>query len=439
MYNVEVNDEIRDIVVQVQAPRAYLIKQKEVLDALEKYGKRFVLYSGAFGAGKTLLECNAVIRQCLKYPHSLWLMGCQTIPMLRDTIIRTFLYEVELYQRAFTKTGVKKKICEKYLSGDKHYKFFNESEVIFRSFDDPTKFKSLNLDGFAIDEPVDIDYEVFKMLQGRLRGTAAPTCKAILAGNPAGKTSWVYQSWFVHPQEGYYHVHTTTYDNLFVIEANPNYIPDMERNYDSDYIKRYLRGEWGSFEGQIYKDFNPETHVGDYKNGTYKYKLAGYDDGFRNPACMLIAGVDSDNNLYIIQESYDTNKTSKELVDTIIYPAHRKQGFKRIYADPSAINIITLMKQSGIPVTSANNDIDAGISKLKGYFRADVIHIDKSCKNLIKELESYRYAKDKDSNKAEQPIKKDDHACDALRYLVTDFDAFKHTVGMRSGRFKIRR
>lgn len=440
MFTLDIENENKDIVVQLQAPRQYLDKQKEVLDALEKWGKRFVLYSGAFGAGKTLLECNAVIRQCLSYKNSLWLMGCQTIPMLRDTIMRTFLQEVDNYQLEFKRLGINKKICEKFLRGDKHYKFFNGSEVIFRSFDDPSKFKSLNLDGFAIDEPVDIDYEVFKMLMGRMRGTAAPNCKAILAGNPSGKTNWVYESWFINPEPEFYHVETCTYDNTYLPK---NYIPDMEKQYDDDYIKRYLRGEWGSFEGQIYKDFSIEKHVGNYAEKdlkSYKYLIAGYDDGFTNPACLLVGGVDSDNKLYIIHEFYKSELTSKEIVDGEIQPAYRKYRFNRIYPDPSGANIIDVMRQSGIPIGDTDNNLDTGISKLKGYFKSDIIHIDVGCRNLIKELESYRYAHDKSGkNATEVPIPKNDHACDTLRYMVTDFNPFRKTAFMKSGRFKIRR
>jgi len=439
MYTLDMEKPIDDMVVQLTAPRQYLDKQKEVLDAMEKWGKRFVLYSGAFGAGKTLLECNAVIRQCLMHKKSLWLMGCQTIPMLRDTIIRTFLQEVDNYQLEFKRAGIKKRVCEKFLRGDKHYKFFNGSEVIFRSFDDPSKFKSLNLDGFAIDEPVDIDYDVFKMLQGRLRGKAAPNCKAILAGNPAGKTNWVYQKWFNNPEPEYYHVHTTTYDNLYLPK---NYIPDMEKSYDSDYIRRYLKGEWGSFEGQVYKDFDVEHHVGDFAKeaNKYKYIIAGYDDGFRNPACLLVGGVDSDNRLFILHEFYQNELTSKEIVDRSIYPTHRNFRFRKLYPDPSASNIIEIMRKSGIPLGDTNNDLDEGIAKLKGFFNADIIFIDATCKNLIKELESYRYAKDRHGkNVTEEPIKKDDHACDALRYMVTDFEPFRQPTFIKSGRFKLRR
>ena len=83
------------------APRVLLPKQNQALLATRTH--RFVLYSGAYGAGKTLLLCNAIITLCLENPKALYLVGCQTYPMLRDTVLRTFMEEIDLYQQALDK------------------------------------------------------------------------------------------------------------------------------------------------------------------------------------------------------------------------------------------------------------------------------------------------------------------------------------------------
>ena len=55
--------------------------------------------------------------------------------------------------------------------------------------------------------------------------------------------------------------------------------------------------------------------------------------------------------------------------------------------------------------------------------------IDKNCVNLIRELESYRYEKDVyGRNYSERPLKKDDHAVDALRYALMGAGDFGGTV-----------
>jgi len=414
----------------IPCPRKFLPKQKRVLDASGKH--KYILYSGAFGAGKTFLICHFIIRECLKYPRSLWFFGSQTVPMLRDTILRTFLEEMDLYQRAFNDAGIEITLEKQFRSNTMSYKFYNDSEILFRSCDVPSKFKSLNLDGFALDEPVDISEEVFKMLQGRLRANHTPHHMGIMAGNPAGKTNWVYQRFFEHATDDYYVVQTSTYDNVFL---PGDYIPSLESSYDSEYKKRYLKGEWGSFEGLIFSDFSYDKHVGNYKDRECKYHIAGYDDGYRNPACLLTLGIDNDNTVFVKDEVYVSGLTSTDLCE-IIYEKNKEYNYQRIYSDPSAINIIELMRQKHLRVELADNDIDSGVAKMKSMFRNNLIYIDRSCVNLAKELESYRYNKDSDrKNKDEKPIKKDDHAVDSFRYGVSEFNPFRQASYCAAGKF----
>ena len=397
------------------------------MQALNKY--RYILYSGAFGAGKTILLCNAIITQALKYPKSRWLIGCQTYPMLRDTVMHTFFEELELYQDSLKKNNINISLTKNWNKSEGLWISCNDSEILFRSCEDSSKFKSLNLDGFGLDEPVDIDEEIFLMLQGRLRGVNVSNQLGILTGNPSSYYSWVYRYFFGDKKQPEYKaIETSTYDNIFLPQA---YIKSMEESYDSDYARRYLQGCWGDFEGLIYKDFKKEKHTGNFRDKQYKYYIAGYDDGYRNPACFLIGGIDSDNRLTIIHEYYQTNKTNDEITQDI-KPLYTRYQFRKIFCDPSGLNAIETLKRNGIRAVDADNTrigSNSGISKLKSLFKQDSIYIDNSCINLIKELESYRYEKDKKTgNYNEEPVKKDDHACDALRYMVTEYDPFKRFI-----------
>jgi len=412
--------------IVIPQPRKFLPKQQQVLNLLKN--RKYVLYSGAYGAGKTFLMSHVVIRECIRHPGSLWFFGSQTIPMLRDTVVRTFLEEIDQYQMAINKAREKLSadekgildfnITERFLSHTMTFKFWNGSEVLFRSCDEPSKYKSLNLDGFAIDEPVDIDEEVFLMLQGRLRGNHTSHRCAVMAGNPAGRTNWVYRKFFENKDRSYAYVHTTSYDNTYL---PTDYIPMMENSYDEDYKRRYLYGEWGSFEGQVYKDFDIDKHVGDFKNYECRYHIAGFDDGVRNPACILIIGVDEDNNMYVKEELYESGLVDSEKAE-FMSGFNRRYGIRNVFIDPAALSVSEALKNKKIRVVNADNDIFSGVSKLKSFFKNDVIHIDKSCKNLIKELESYRYEKGRlGKNDPELPVKKDDHACyDDKTEILTD-------------------
>jgi len=400
-------------------PRVFLPKQERVINACKRH--KFVLYSGAYGAGKTLLISNIVLMECLKHPKSLWFIGSQTVPQLRDTVLRTFLDEAELFQEAMREAGTIYELG-RYRPSVMSYRFHNGSDILFRSCDEPSKFKSLNLEGFALDEPVDIDEQVFLMLQGRLRGNHTSHHLGIMAGNPAGKTNWVYQRFFEHPTNEYYVVQTSSYDNTFL---PPDYIPSCEQSFDVEYANRYLLGHWGEFEGLIYKDFDYDRHVGNYRDKRFKNYIGGFDAGYRNPACLLTLGLDAENCLYIVNEYYEKGRTDDQHISEIseinkVYP------MRKIYADPSAQNFINTSRDRRLRVFEADNNVDNGIAKLKMLFKNDLLRIDFGCKNLIKELQSYRYEKDRFSkNATERPIKKDDHAMDALRYSVTGFQPFR--------------
>jgi len=345
--------------------------------------------------------------------------------MLRDTVIRTFIEELELYQQTLDKNNIKTSIIKDWNKSTYTMKFCNNSEILFRSCEEPSKFKSLNLDGFALDEPVDIPEEIFNMLQGRLRGNHTDHHIGLLTGNPAGYTSWVYQYFFERHLSDYIAIQTTTYDNTFLPDG---YIKSMEQSFDQDYANRYLLGQWGDFEGLIYKDFNRIKHTGDHSHTHYKYYIAGYDDGYRNPACLLIGGIDSDNKLHVISEFYQSDYTADEIAQHI-KPLYNHYEVRKIHCDPSGLNAIETFKRNGLRAVDADNTkigANSGISKLKSLFRQNMIFIDNGCKNLIKQLESYRYEKDKTTgNYNEEPVKKDDHAVDALRYMVSEYEPFR--------------
>jgi PBSX family phage terminase large subunit len=421
-------------------PCEFLPKQQEVIDAVKKF--KYVLYSGAFGAGKTFLMCHVAIQTCINNSNVFGFFGAQTVPMLRDTVVRTFLSEMDIYQDVVSKAGINLKLEGSWRPSIMSYKFFNGSEIMFRSCDDPSKFKSLNLDFFILDEPVDISRDVFLMLQGRLRGKNIKTPDGgthrfgAMAGNPAGKMNWVYQAFFDHPTEDYYKVHTITRDNIHLPQ---DYIDNLYRTYDFEYARRYLEGEWGSFIGLVYKDFDFDKHVMDVDVDSLDVRqyIAGVDIGFNNPTAMLAIAITRDNKAFIVDEYYEKEKTTDTTVEEM-KSWMQKYKFSRIYVDPSAADWMQKADTQRLPVRDADNDINKGVAKIKSFFANDIIMINRGCVNLIKELESYQYDKSNiHGNETEKPMKKNDHCMDALRYGFTEFNPWRKTVFISGGSWNL--
>ena len=425
---------------QFPIPRDFLPKQKEVLEAVKN--SKYTLYSGAFGAGKTLLMCNVAIQTCINNSNVLGLFASQTVPMLRDTVLRTFMEEIELYQDILNKNKIGLTLEKKWRPSTMSYEFYNGSTILFRSADTPSKFKSLNLDFFLFDEPVDIEEDIFLMLQGRLRAQHIKRDDGTthrfgaMAGNPAGKMNWVYQRFFEHPTPDYYRVHTTTKDNIYLPE---DYIQSMYDAYDFEYARRYLEGEWGSFVGLVYKDFSYDQHVGDYSYETVKdnikYYIAGVDVGFRNPTAICVFGISNDNKAYQIEEYYKDGMTTDATVQ-VVGGLNKKYNFRKVYVDPSAADWSQKALNLGIKTFDGDNDIDSGIAKIKSLFANDLLFIDRKCEMTLKELESYQYDKDRiRSNLTEKPMKKADHMMDSWRYCLSDFNPWRNRRNLSSGKW----
>ena len=76
-----------------------------------------------------------------------------------------------------------------------------------------------------------------------------------------------------------------------------------------------------------------------------------------------------------------------------------------------------MLRQGGINAVEAKKgagSIVSGIKWLHGYN----IVIDIRCQEFINEIQQYHWREDKDGNVLEEPVKKNDHLMDALRYAV---------------------
>jgi len=404
--------------------REFLPQQLEIMKAVKKY--RYILYSGAVRAGKTLLAANIAIRMCIENAGCTGMMGSLTTPQMTRVVFKTFIQELELYQDALDKAGIPITLAKiTYSKGDMKAKFWNGSEIWFISCEDETKIRGMTLDFVCLDEPVEIDETIFKQLMNRISGGHTKNQFILLTTNPASQSHWIYQYFFVKPTEEYYTVETTTYDNV-LLPNYKKYITNLEDNLDDDWIRRFLNGRWGAYSGQIYKEFDLEKHVGDYSNfKDFDYIIAGVDWGMKNPTCILTCGITKEKDVMIIEEFYESGNTTVKIAEKIA-DLHKHYKYKKVYCDPSQPDLILQTRDLKVPIEKADNDVTSGIGKVKSILKTFKLHIDKSCKNTINEFQSYRYEKDKmNHNPTEKPVKEDDHSCDALRYALTSYRSFR--------------
>jgi len=407
-----------DKILDIEYPRSFLPKQVDVLKSVKK--DRAILYSGAFRAGKTIILAHAAIQACLSHGDVIGMLVSQTGPQLRSVVFETVLKEAELYQKQLDDKKIGLKIIKGvwHSPGNLKIMFYNNSYILFRSCDDQRKLAGHGLDFIGMDEPVDIQEDVFHQLMGRLSGTGNLKNRfALLTTNPGSEMHWIYKYFYLKKLDGYVHFDTTTYDNVLLPEYDA-YIKEKEQLWDEDWIRRYLNGKWGMFEGAIYKTFNPAKHVGDFKDIPVSYYIAGVDWGLTNPYAVIVIGVTEDKRLIVKEELYGKDMSSHELAKRIA-KLHKQYKFRKIYCDPSAADLIKQTYELGVPIDKGDNDVASGVSKVNSIFKGNKALIDKSCLNFIQEHQGYRYKPG-----TEIPLKEYDHTCDAFRYGVTDYRPF---------------
>jgi phage terminase large subunit len=426
--------------------RAPLPKQQEFLKyALDPKGPQFVAYYGGFGSGKSVVLCTAIITQAVLYGGD-YLISRHFMPELRRTTMKTFL-----------------EMCPKELisevrvaDAEVHLKSTNGIAVVyFIGLDEPGKIDSMNLSGFAIDEASQTTQEAFLKLQGRLRNPKGLR-KGLLVGNPKGRDH-VYR-YFVSKVEqkatptrtleeakaNYKMIVAPSTENIHLAA---DYIENMLSSYSKERIQRYVMGSFDSFEGMIYDDFSRQIHVVepfDIPSGWTR--IVGADHGFTNPAAFLFGAVDHDGNIVIYHEFYK----SEWIIKDICHGKSGEPGINKfitkeprvdaIYIDPSTkatrgqtgvSDFSTYLEHlpNHVALVLANNDVSSGIDRVKSFLRVNPktkkprLTIFSTCTNLIEEIGEYRWAElsasqEGSKNRKEEPRKYNDHACDALRYLI---------------------
>ena len=205
--------------------------------------------------------------------------------------------------------------------------------------------------------------------------------------------------------------HYTTYDNPHIPKEE---IDKAKAEITEDRFAQEYLADFRKTEGLVYKEFSRERHVTTDAPKSVVKTICGVDFGYTNPAAIIPIRVDSDNHYWCGEEWYKVRQTTEQIIQKAL--SFRPQ---ECYPDPAEPDRIEEMNRAGLNTREVSKDIVNGISRVRELFKQNRIHIHPDCKNLIWELETYRYPDKKpDKNEFEKPIKENDHILDALRYAL---------------------
>lgn len=323
----------------------------------------------------------------------------------------------------------------------------NGSFIEFMSYEQDTdKFAGTSRHGIWFDEEPPKD--VFDECLMRLIDTGG---RWWMTMTPVEGITWVYDTIYMPAKEGKIieldlptgkqHINASDLYDIIEVDTteNPNINPMemslLTASLSEEDKKARREGLFISTGGFVYaSSFVPSKHV--IPNIVPDKNLlwvAALDHGYTNPTCWLWAAIDGEGRIFVFEEHYETRKiVSQHALDVHAVNTRYERAPDYYVGDPSIRNKDPITGTSvhieyadnGIPILLGNNDQKAGIDKIIKLFSEDKLFISERCVNLISELKRLRWATytskkmSMDKNKKEEQHKKDDHAADALRYLV---------------------
>lgn len=358
---------------------------------------RFAAFIAGIGSGKSYAGAVKGLITADK-TRGLGLIIAPTYPMLRDATLRTFQLVAGDAIKAFHKSEMLATLR-------------GGMEVMFRSADNPDRLRGPNISWLWIDEAGLCPEGTWEVAIGRLRegGRAGP---AWVTGTPKGRHTWLYRTL---PQMTLFRAATKDNPHL-----DPQFVASLEASYSGAFARQELLGEFVSFEGLVYDEFQRDRHITS-TDGPWQRVLAGMDEGYTNPAVILVIGLDGDSRAHVLSEFYQRRTLQADVVGEAQRLCH-VHGIETFIADPSAAGLIAEMRSAGLPVREADNAVFAGIQHVKGMLAVagdgrPRLTVDPSCVQTIAEMESYVW-KDGKAGARDEPEKVNDHAMDALRYAL---------------------
>jgi phage terminase large subunit len=427
-----------------------------------------VVMAGPAGTGKSLASLFRVHLAALHNPNIRCLIVRKTAVSLTSTTLVTFDKKVAadaLARGIVTWFGG----SAREAAG---YRYSNGSVIVVGGMDKPEKIMSAEYDLVFADEATELTVADWEAIATRLRNGVLAWQQQIAACNPAHPAHWLKQ----RCDTGEATMLTSRHrDNPAYMNADGT--PTAKgRDYFAKLDKltgvrkaRLRDGAWAAAEGQIYETWDDAVHLVDpFTIPDTWTRYWTVDFGFTNPFVLQCWAEDDDGRLYLYREIYRTKRLVEDHARQILrivrkcvtcceekdsdHDCHDCKACvlewteprpRAVICDHDAEDRATLEKHLGLGTTAAKKTVSDGIqavqSRLKTagdgkprlfVVRDSLVERDPLLDEVslptstTDEVGGYIWAV-KPGNAGglkEEPVKKDDHAMDALRYMVAARD-----------------
>lgn len=434
--------------------------------AFHKDNHTFVGNFGGYGSGKTLTSREEIYKHIFLTNNGTTLIGANVASQYEQTIKREIEADIPA---AFVK-GVNTQ--KSYMD------LINGHRVMYRPYDDPDKLRSYNLTSFLIVEASEVRQQSFVQLKTRLRNLAAtmplrdsegnivykkakngvdiPVIshnwqKGIIESNP--DAGWIKNDVLLVSDKIYKHgeIHdnydvdpdisdpaisthvTSTSANEFLPD---NFIANNMKNKPKWWVNRYIFGSFLYAEGKVYPE-SANCVIEGFEIPKHWRRIVAFDYGLSDDAVFIAGAVDMEKGILYI---YDENRSSDNNVETLAKIFHEftedipvggwicppiidpKSGPKRDYDKRSLADHFL---DYGISFIPGFVNVDARVFRLNTYFESGKLKIFRKCKDLIRELNEYKFKADEslESGYTGKPVDKNNHGINALEWITMELPA----------------
>lgn len=390
------------------------IFNKAYLPYLQDYSKRYEIYYGGAGSGKSKFVSQKLVYKAMQ--------SLRKILVLRKVNRTTKNSTFQILQDTLSEWKLLP-YC-KVNKTDFSIMLPNGSQFICIGLDDQEKLKSIvGLTDAWLEEATEFTQNDFNQVDLRIR-ERVDASQIILSFNPVSKANWCFLQFFREDptldafRAGCNIVHTNYLDNKFLPDEYIKSLLLLETT-NPVFYKIYALGEFGSLDKLVYNNW--QSIEFDYTQIKGK-RCLGLDFGYTNDPTALTCSIADDENkrLYVYQTWGGTGYLNDQIAKKLIELGY---GRSTIIADSAEAKSIDEIKLAGVrrilPATKGPGSILQGIQRVQQY----EIIVHPSCTELIEELQNYSWTKDKATNEyINKPVDKFNHYLDALRYSLQCID-----------------
>lgn len=395
---------------------------------VDRSKKRYIAMKGSAGSGKSVDTAQHYLLRLMKDK------GRNLVAMRKSDITNRDSTFAELTGALFRMFG------DKY---DRYWKVNlsplmltfrnNGNQIIFRGMNDDRqreKLKSITfprgkLTDVWLEEATEFTQADLEIIDDRLRGELpeGQFYQIRMTFNPVNKSHWIKKKFFDYQDDDTFTHHSTYLGNRFIDEA---YHRRMERRkiVDPEGYQIYGLGEWGEIGGLILHNWeikDVSQNLNDYDD-----IAIGQDFGFNHANAILLLGI-KDDNIYIIDEIYEHEKDTSEIIQKAIAKAIPTK--KRMWCDSAEPDRIKMWQKGGFTLAKgvdkggSQGSVKAQIDWLKQRY----IYVHPHCVNTIKEMQQWKWKKDEKTGEyLDEPVPVMDDAMAALRYGVEGWRKVKN-------------